>query len=133
MRLSDLREQKPFYIVTTSPCPKNGSQCRAFVNFLCCIVGLLNSSYLADTWLQHDLRRWLSAPDPWTNHNVAYKTRHNGTATWFTQSETFNEWKSTGSVLWIYGIRVYQTFLTLFVADRFNILAGSGKTVFWYG
>jgi hypothetical protein len=50
--------------------------------------------------------RWLSPSDPSTNHNVALKARHNGTAQWFIQGETFNQWKSTGSLLWICGKRV---------------------------
>jgi len=61
--------------------------------------------------LQQDVRRWLSAPDPWTNHNIARKAHHRGTSTWFTQGDVFKQWKGTGRLLWIHG------------------LPGSGKTV----
>ncbi|KAH9955033.1 hypothetical protein BC827DRAFT_912226 [Russula dissimulans] len=52
---------------------------------------------------QEKLRTWLSPPDPSINHNTAYKTQHNGTATWFIQGNTFREWKQSGSLLWIRG------------------------------
>jgi hypothetical protein len=55
--------------------------------------------------LQRRLRCWLSTADPSTNHNVARKAHHRGTATWFTECETFKEWKTTGSILWIHGKR----------------------------
>ena len=57
--------------------------------------------------LQKDLRIWLSPPDPSTNHNIARKSHHRGTATWFIQGDTFQEWKSTGSLFWIHGNRKY--------------------------
>jgi len=53
--------------------------------------------------LQMKFRRWLSAPDPWTNHNLARKAHHRGTSTWFTQSEIYEQWKSDASVMWIHG------------------------------
>ncbi|KAI0294634.1 hypothetical protein B0F90DRAFT_1755988 [Multifurca ochricompacta] len=51
------------------------------------------------------LRKWLSSPDPSTNHNIARDAHHNGTAAWFTEGTTFKQWKTTGSLLWIYGKR----------------------------
>ncbi|KAH9983786.1 hypothetical protein BJV74DRAFT_988860, partial [Russula compacta] len=53
--------------------------------------------------LRQDLRRWLSPPDPSINHNIACGVHHEGTATWFFRGSIFNQWKSTGSLLWIYG------------------------------
>ncbi|KAH9979687.1 hypothetical protein BJV74DRAFT_123610 [Russula compacta] len=55
--------------------------------------------------LQHDVRKWLSPPDPWKNHNIAREAQHVGTTTWFTQGKMFLEWKSSGSssLLWIHG------------------------------
>ncbi|KAI0293479.1 hypothetical protein B0F90DRAFT_1399013 [Multifurca ochricompacta] len=50
-----------------------------------------------------DLRRWLSPPDPSTNHNVARGSHHDGTASWFTRGNTYKQWKMTGSLLWIHG------------------------------
>ncbi|KAH8988181.1 hypothetical protein EDB86DRAFT_2060394 [Lactarius hatsudake] len=49
------------------------------------------------------LRTWLSPADPSTNHNIARKAQHKGTAVWFFQGSIFIEWKSTGSFLWIHG------------------------------
>jgi hypothetical protein len=62
-------------------------------------------TYLAGDLLQEKVQRWLSAADPWTNHNIARKAHHHGTATWFTQGDVFGKWKSTGCLLWIHGLR----------------------------
>jgi hypothetical protein len=56
------------------------------------------------------LRTWLSPPDPSINHNVACDTRHEGTAKWFIQGETFDDWKRNGSLLWIRGNRAVCSF-----------------------
>ncbi|KAF8495911.1 hypothetical protein F5888DRAFT_1840219, partial [Russula emetica] len=55
--------------------------------------------------LRQDLRRWLSPPDPSTNHNIACNAHHEGTATWFFRGSIYQDWKSTSSepLLWIYG------------------------------
>ncbi|KAF8274644.1 hypothetical protein EI94DRAFT_1712778 [Lactarius quietus] len=53
--------------------------------------------------LKQLLRAWLSPTDPSTNHNIARKAQHRGTAVWFFQGSIFVEWKSTGSLLWIHG------------------------------
>lgn len=63
--------------------------------------------------LQRRFRRWLSAPDPWSNHNIARRAHHTGTATWFTEGNIFEEWKTTSSMLWIHGKREYLS-LTVF-------------------
>jgi hypothetical protein len=52
------------------------------------------------------LRRWATPPDPSTNHNIACGIQHGGTAQWFFRGGIFRDWKSTGSLLWIYGKRV---------------------------
>ncbi|KAH9031124.1 hypothetical protein EDB85DRAFT_1383364 [Lactarius pseudohatsudake] len=49
------------------------------------------------------LREWVFPPDPSTNHNIACDLHHGGTAQWFFQGSMFGKWKSTGSLLWIYG------------------------------
>ncbi|KAI9453270.1 hypothetical protein BJY52DRAFT_1083587, partial [Lactarius psammicola] len=53
--------------------------------------------------LRESLRRWVTPPDPSTNHNIACDIHHGGTAEWFIRCGVFGEWKSTGSLLWIYG------------------------------
>src|SRR5882757_10919146 len=68
---------------------------------------LTNSSVLTGNQLRQDLRRWLSPPDPSTNHNIACNAHHQGTATWFSRGSIYQDWKSTSSepLLWIYGRR----------------------------
>ena len=59
--------------------------------------------------LQKDIFRWLSPPDPWKNHHAACELRHGGTAEWFTQGNTFSEWKTSkvpSSLLWVHGKRL---------------------------
>jgi hypothetical protein len=55
--------------------------------------------------LKDNLLRWLSPPDPSTNHHIACKAHHNGTTKWFFQGSVFNQWKSTGFFLWVHGKR----------------------------
>ncbi|KAH9968557.1 hypothetical protein BJV74DRAFT_271199 [Russula compacta] len=62
-------------------------------------LGEANRNQLRDRLLQ-----WLSPPDPSINHNIACKAHHNDTAQWFFQGNIFNQWKSTGSFLWIHGM-----------------------------
>jgi hypothetical protein len=62
------------------------------------------------------LRSWLSPADPSTNHNIARKAHHMGTAEWLFQGQIVVEWKSTGSLLWIHGKRALQL---LFLASDF--------------
>jgi hypothetical protein len=59
--------------------------------------------------LQESTHKWLSPPDPSTNHNIACSTHHMKTATWFFEGSTYQEWKSTGSLLWIHGKRLSRT------------------------
>ncbi|KAH9976517.1 hypothetical protein BJV74DRAFT_990048, partial [Russula compacta] len=53
--------------------------------------------------IRRDLRSWLSPPDPSVNYNTASDAHHEGTAAWFTESTTFEDWKTSGSLLWIHG------------------------------
>ncbi|KAH9041905.1 hypothetical protein EDB83DRAFT_2524063 [Lactarius deliciosus] len=53
-------------------------------------------------WRQ-DFRKWLSSPDPSTNHIIFCAAQHQGTARWFFRSSFLAEWKSAGSLLWIHG------------------------------
>ncbi|KAH8988125.1 hypothetical protein EDB86DRAFT_2056685 [Lactarius hatsudake] len=65
------------------------------------------------------LRAWLSPADPSTNHNIARKAQHKGTAVWFFRGSIFIEWKSTGSLLWIHGKRaLLSVFFILVLSDR---------------
>ena len=60
---------------------------------------------ISETQLRGNIRKWLSPPNPSTNHNIACGTHHKQAATWFFQGSIYREWKSTGSLLWIHGKR----------------------------
>ena len=64
------------------------------------------SNLLTGNQLRECLRGWVKPPDPSKNHNIATDIHHGGTAEWFSQGSIFAEWKSTGSLLWIYGKRM---------------------------
>jgi len=78
---------------------------------------LVNSIYralciLAGNQLREGIHKWLSPPDPSTNHNIARDTHHKRAATWFFEGSIFKEWKATGSLLWIQGKRASISFPT---------------------
>ena len=75
--------------------------------------GHAGSTILTENQLRQDLRRWLSPPDPSTNHSIAWNAYHKGTATWFFEGRSYKEWKSTGSnsLLWVHGKRVPRPIL----------------------
>src|SRR6266566_2083887 len=50
--------------------------------------------------LRESIYKWLSPPDPSTNHNIACGTHHKKPATWFFKGNIYREWKSRGSFLW---------------------------------
>ena len=87
---------------------------------------------LAGTQLRESIREWLSPPDPSKNHDVACDTHHKTTASWFFQGGIFQEWKSTGSLLWIHGKRLPRPLSYLTPLMRFCVIAGSGKSVLWF-
>jgi len=61
---------------------------------------------LSGNQLWESTHKWLSPSDPSTNHNIACGTHHKKTATWFFQGRIYQEWKATGSLLWIHGKRL---------------------------
>ena len=65
-----------------------------------------NRRHISGIQLQGDVQRWLSPPDPSTNHDFVWSAHHEGTAAWFLESDIYNEWKATGSLLWIHGKRM---------------------------
>ena len=69
------------------------------------IVRISHLELFAGNQLIRLLRFWLSPADPSTNHNIARKVHHGGTAAWLFQGQIIIEWKSTGSLLWIHGKR----------------------------
>ena len=88
---------------------------------------------ISERQLRDSIHKWLSPPDPSTNHNIACGTHHKKTATWFFEGNIYQEWKSKGSLLWIYGKRAPRpNFLSNTPCQRLNILAGSGKSILWF-
>ena len=63
------------------------------------------SHVLAGNQLWESLHKWLSPPDPSTNHNIACSAHQKRTASWFFQGSIFAGWKTTDSLLWIHGKR----------------------------
>ena len=75
--------------------------------------------------VRESLRSWVTPPDPSTNHNIACGIKHGGTAQWFFRGGMFREWKSTGSLLWIYGKRMFSPLvLDLLLMTTIRILSG---------
>jgi hypothetical protein len=56
--------------------------------------------------LRESTYKWFSPPDPSTNHNIACATHHKKTAKWFLRGRIYQEWKETGSLIWIHGKRL---------------------------
>ena len=58
--------------------------------------------------VRESLRTWVTPPDPSTNHTIACGIQHDRSAQWLFRGGMFSEWKSTGSLLWIYGKRMFS-------------------------
>ena len=69
------------------------------------VVDTQGLSIFTESQLREKSQNWLSFPDPSTNHNIARKVHHKGTASWFFQGGIFEQWKSSPSLLWIHGKR----------------------------
>ena len=82
----------------------------------------MNSCDLSDSQIRRDLRDWLSASDPSIKHNNVQKVHHRRTAEWFTGGKVFGKWKSTGSLLWVHGLRTHPFFVYFPAADKILIL-----------
>ena len=89
---------------------------------------------LTENQSREHLRTWLAPPNPSINHNTACGTQHDGTAKWFIHGGTFDEWKKSGSLLWIRGNRKLLFSCSLLLpAEGFSVfLAGTGKSILWY-
>jgi hypothetical protein len=78
----------------------------------------------AGVQVRASLRSWVTPPDPSTNHNIACRIQLDGTAQWFFQGGIFSEWKSTGSLLWIYGKRMFSLLVPDPLLMTLRILSG---------
>ena len=89
---------------------------------------------LVGNQVRESLRTWVTPPDPSTNHSIACGIQHDGSAQWFFCGGIFSQWKSTSSLLWIYGKRMsFTRFFPIHLrlsADHL-LLAGSGKSILW--
>ena len=72
---------------------------------------------LSGIQLRESIHKWLSPPDPSTNHNIACGTHHKKTATWFFEGSIFQDWKSTGSPRWIHGKRLSRSLFNFTPSD----------------
>ncbi|KAH8988131.1 hypothetical protein EDB86DRAFT_2057744 [Lactarius hatsudake] len=93
----------------------NGNEAKAMRMEVRAIVQQTANSLNGVKWtqLRQELRRWVSPPDPSTNHNIACGASHKRTAEWFFKGSKIKEWKSSGSLLWIHG------------------KPGAGKSILW--
>ncbi|KAI4852088.1 Pfs, NACHT and ankyrin domain protein [Aureobasidium sp. EXF-8845] len=54
---------------------------------------------------EREIRKWLRAPNPTTNHANALEKSHPGTGTWFINGQAFTYWmQQSNSFLWLHGI-----------------------------
>ena len=60
--------------------------------------------------------------------------QHNGTASWFIQGDTFQQWKKNGSLLWMRGNRMPLPPFCLgeYLIPCPDFSAGVGKSILWY-
>ena len=70
-------------------------------------AGHVSLTSLPVNGLRHNLRVWISPPDPNVNLRTASGAHHEGTAAWCIEGSTLATWKESGSLLWIHGKRTY--------------------------
>ena len=61
--------------------------------------------------LRKDIRGWLCPPDPSVNYNIGCKAQYADTTMWITENGAFNNWKASGSLIWIHGKRAFAYLL----------------------
>jgi hypothetical protein len=93
----------------------------------------LGDTFIIADELQQKIHRWLSAPDPSSNHNDACRKRQATTGEWFINGEEFKLWKSgLNSFIWLHGIRrFYPWHVSFTTVPDWVTTAGSGKSVLW--
>jgi len=74
--------------------------------------------------LRPEAMDWLSPPDLSLNYYIARDAHHEGTTTWFIESDTFKNWKKSGSLLWIHGKRMFPDGLQLRFRTDFKFHSG---------
>ena len=94
-------------------------------DFISAGYGIL--SVVSENQSRENIHRWLSPPDPSTNYNIACGTQHKKTASWFFQGNIFQEWKSTGSLLWIHGKRLSCPLFNMTPSDSVSYCSWLGQ------
>ena len=92
-----------------------------------------NSQMIVGGRILQDLQGWLTPPDPSTNHDIAYSSQHERTAVWVFKENIYQEWESSGALLWLHG-------KGLSLCSRVDMSefhdgpssAGSGKSILWF-
>ena len=78
---------------------------------------------------QQKIRKWLSAPDPSSNHYDAVKKRGPETGLWLINGELLRNWKmSPHSFAWLYGIRMASLYVKMpSVTDNYEQLVAENR------
>ena len=97
------------------------------------VMACTSSHTIVGERLLQDLRRWLAPPDPSTNHNIACTAQHERTAAWVFNEDIFKEWESSGALLWIHGKGVFSRSGIHMRLTAPGFVAGSGKSILWFG
>jgi hypothetical protein len=63
------------------------------------------------------VKSWLSPPDPLQKYNTILGAHREGTTSWLLENDTYKQWKSRGSLLWISGLRSYISALYRLFVD----------------
>ena len=87
----------------------------SYINLISADYGFLH--ILLGNQLRDEIHKWLSPPDPSTNHGIACGTHQKKMAAWFFQGRIYQEWKSKGSLLWIHGKRLSCSISHLIPSD----------------
>jgi hypothetical protein len=82
--------------------------------------------------MREKIQKWLSPPDPSTNHNEAREVHQKVTPEWFLEGPIYNKWKAKGSPLWAHGNRTIFILSPLRSLIVTGFVAGSGKSVLWW-
>src|SRR6267378_6655764 len=77
---------------------------------VCYFCRVVKTETTAGNQIEQDVRKWLSPPDPSTNHNAACDVYHNVPPTWFFKAAIFKEWMSKGTLLWVHGKREFLSY-----------------------
>jgi Cdc6-like AAA superfamily ATPase len=80
------------------------------------------------------VKEWLSSPDTSINLNEALERHHEGTGSWFLDSDPFQEWKSgTRRHIWLHGIPgCGKTVLSATIIKHLNQQLDAGQLVLYF-